>query len=107
METCLLSNAINVEGLLPKDKIKIMTHKMPFLKLMSISCRQFIRNCSTKSVGKKCLETVCRSGQIGGRPCRGKMHDTILDWEHNLPNDDLALSDLHSRLNSIFLNKFN
>ncbi|XP_033226191.1 NAD-dependent protein deacetylase Sirt6 isoform X2 [Belonocnema kinseyi] len=58
--------------------------------------RQFIRNCSTKSVGKKCLETVCRSGQIGGRPCRGKMHDTILDWEHNLPNDDLALSDLHS-----------
>lgn len=58
--------------------------------------RQFIRNCSTKSVGKKCLETVCRSGHTGGRPCRGKMHDTILDWEHSLPNDDLTLSDLHS-----------
>lgn len=24
------------------------------------------------------------------------MHDTILDWEHNLPDNDLALSDLHS-----------
>ncbi|XP_011494696.1 PREDICTED: NAD-dependent protein deacetylase Sirt6 [Ceratosolen solmsi marchali] len=58
--------------------------------------RQFIRNFATKSVGKKCLETVCRSEQIGGRPCRGKMHDTILDWEHNLPDNDLALSDLHS-----------
>ncbi|XP_034938790.1 NAD-dependent protein deacetylase Sirt6 [Chelonus insularis] len=58
--------------------------------------RQFIRNFATTSVGKKCLETVCRSEQIGGRPCRGRMHDTILDWEHNLPDNDLTLSDLHS-----------
>ncbi|XP_076227970.1 sirtuin 6 isoform X1 [Nomia melanderi] len=58
--------------------------------------RQFIRNFATKSVGKKSLDTVCRSEQIGGRPCRGRMHDTILDWEHNLPDSDLSLSDLHS-----------
>ncbi|XP_011695482.1 PREDICTED: NAD-dependent protein deacetylase Sirt6 isoform X2 [Wasmannia auropunctata] len=58
--------------------------------------RQFIRNFATKSVGKKSLDTVCRSEQIGGRPCRGRMHDTILDWEHNLPDSDLTLSDLHS-----------
>lgn len=40
---------------------------------------------------------MCRSEHVGGRPCRGKMHDTILDWEHSLPDSDLALADLHSR----------
>lgn len=67
------------------------------IKIFKIFCRQFIRNFATKSVGKKSLDTVCRSEQIGGRPCRGRMHDTILDWEHNLPDSDLTLSDLHSR----------
>lgn len=58
--------------------------------IISVTIRQFIRNFATTSVGKKCLETVCRSEQIGGRPCRGRLHDTILDWEHNLPDNDLA-----------------
>lgn len=67
------------------------------LRIFKLFHRQFIRNFATKSVGKKSLDTVCRSEQIGGRPCRGRMHDTILDWEHNLPDSDLTLSDLHSR----------
>lgn len=91
METCLRSNVISVAGwyqLIIQCPIKYITKTVP---------RQFIRNFATKSVGKKSLDTVCRSEQIGGRPCRGRMHDTILDWEHNLPDSDLTLSDLHSR----------
>lgn len=67
------------------------------LNVSLMDYRQFVRTMATKTVGKKCLDTICRSELVGGRPCRGRMHDTILDWEHNLPHNDLALSDLHSR----------
>ncbi|XP_063972766.1 NAD-dependent protein deacetylase Sirt6 [Diachasmimorpha longicaudata] len=71
-------------------------HGNMFIEQCDKCGRQFIRHFATTSVGKKCLDTVCRSEQLGGRPCRGRMHDTILDWEHNLPDNDLALADLHS-----------
>ncbi|XP_043465414.1 NAD-dependent protein deacetylase Sirt6 [Leptopilina heterotoma] len=90
----------NIDGLHLKSGVGRQSiaelHGNMFVEQCDKCGRQFIRNRSTKSVGKKCLETVCRSSQTGGRPCRGKMHDTILDWEHSLPNDDLTLSDLHS-----------
>ncbi|XP_014209603.1 NAD-dependent protein deacetylase Sirt6 [Copidosoma floridanum] len=90
----------NIDGLhlrsgIPRQNLAEM-HGNMFTEQCDKCGKQFIRNFATKSVGKKCLETVCRSEQIGGRPCRGKMHDTILDWEHNLPDNDLALADLHS-----------
>ncbi|XP_015589177.1 NAD-dependent protein deacetylase Sirt6 [Cephus cinctus] len=90
----------NIDGLHLRSGIQrphlAELHGNMFVEQCDKCGRQFIRNFATKSVGKKCLETVCRSERIGGRPCRGRMHDTILDWEHNLPDNDLALSDLHS-----------
>lgn len=90
----------NIDGLHLRSAIQRQylaeLHGNMFVEQCDKCGRQFIRNFATKSVGKKCLETVCRSERIGGRPCRGRMHDTILDWEHNLPDNDLALSDLHS-----------
>ncbi|XP_012286551.1 NAD-dependent protein deacetylase Sirt6 [Orussus abietinus] len=90
----------NIDGLhlrsgIPRQYLAEL-HGNMFVEQCDKCGRQFIRNFATKSVGKKYLDTVCRSEQIGGRPCRGRMHDTILDWEHNLPDNDLALSDLHS-----------
>lgn len=58
--------------------------------------RQFVRTSATSSVGQKCLEKPCPTSKLNGRPCRGKLHDTILDWEHNLPEKDLGLADFHS-----------
>lgn len=36
--------------------------------------------------------------------CRGQLQDTILDWEDNLPDDDLEISEYHSRY--VKLNKY-
>lgn len=71
-------------------------HGNMFIDQCSQCESQFIRNSATTSVGQKCLGTSCPSTRLNGRPCRGRMHDTILDWEHNLPEKDLALSDFHS-----------
>ncbi|KAF7995115.1 hypothetical protein HCN44_004587 [Aphidius gifuensis] len=90
----------NIDGLHLRSGISRQNlaelHGNMFVEQCDKCGRQFIRNFATTSVGKKSLDTVCRSESIGGRPCRGKLHDTILDWEHNLPDNDLALSDLHS-----------
>ena len=37
-------------------------------------------------MGQKCQDITCR----------GKMHDTVLDWEDGLPDQDLELSEMHS-----------
>lgn len=60
--------------------------------------RQFVRTSATLSVGQKCLDMPCPTSKSNGRPCRGKLRDCILDWEHNLPEKDLGLADFHSWL---------
>ncbi|KAL5278017.1 SIRT6 family protein [Megaselia abdita] len=58
--------------------------------------RQFVRKEATKTVGKKSSGDICR-GSLSLRPCRGGvLHDTILDWEHELPDNDLDLGITHS-----------
>ncbi|XP_044259827.1 NAD-dependent protein deacetylase Sirt6 [Tribolium madens] len=70
-------------------------HGNMFVEQCNFCDSQFVRNLPTATVGKKCLETNCKR-ILRGRPCRGKLCDTILDWEHNLPNKDLEMSDYHS-----------
>lgn len=60
--------------------------------------RQFVRNCPAETVGKKCSGVPCASVHNGGRPCRGRLYDAVLDWEHSLPENDLLMSEWHSRL---------
>ena len=90
----------NIDGLhlrsnLPRSNLAEL-HGNMFVEQCNQCESQYVRRSATTSVGQKCLGTNCPSVRLNGRPCRGRLHDTILDWEHNLPEKDLALSDFHS-----------
>lgn len=57
--------------------------------------RQFVRSDAVPTVGRKHVGMMCNNQQ---RPCRGQLIDTILDWEGNLPDDDLNMAEMHSTL---------
>lgn len=59
--------------------------------------RQYIRQKAVTSVGQRELPVSCPSVNGGRQPCRGRLHDTILDWEHELPVRDLGMADVHSK----------
>lgn len=63
------------------DKIKLKKH-------IKSECA---RTVGLKSTGHKCLREKPR-GQ-----CRGFLHDTILDWEDSLPDDEMRLSEAHCK----------
>lgn len=71
-------------------------HGNMFTEQCATCKRQFIRCSATTSVGQKQLGTTCPGSQVSRRGCRGKMIDTILDWEASLPEDDLVMADYHS-----------
>ena len=58
--------------------------------------REFVQKTSVPTVGQKEVGLDCPWVKAGGRTCRGKLHDNILDWEHNLPERDLEMADMHS-----------
>ncbi|XP_025833249.1 NAD-dependent protein deacetylase Sirt6 [Agrilus planipennis] len=71
-------------------------HGNMFVEKCNTCEKQFVRNSATTSVGQRLLGTMCRGYRLNGRPCRGKLQDTILDWEDNLPELDLNMADYHS-----------
>uniref|UniRef100_A0A1B6K2Q4 protein acetyllysine N-acetyltransferase n=1 Tax=Homalodisca liturata TaxID=320908 RepID=A0A1B6K2Q4_9HEMI len=90
----------NIDGLhlrsgVPRRNLAEL-HGNMFVEQCAQSNRQFVRSCATSSVGQKCLLKPCPTSRLNGRPCRGRMHDTILDWEANLPENDLGMADFHS-----------
>lgn len=92
----------NIDGLHIKSGIQrdylSELHGNMFLDQCLTCEKLFIRNTATTSVGQKCLEIPCKGKNNSGRPCRAKLYDTILDWEHNLPENDLTFADLHSNI---------
>lgn len=56
---------------------------------------KFIRSTPSPTVGMKPIGETCKNRL---RSCRGKLIDTILDWEHELPVDDLDLSIMWSTI---------
>jgi len=56
-----------------------------------------VRNKALTTVGQKVLNADCPAVKGGKISCRGKLCDTVLDWEHLLPEKDLALATLHSK----------
>lgn len=91
----------NIDGLhlrsgVPRNNISEL-HGNMFIEKCNTCDRQFVRKSATTSVGEKCLGTPCPGIKSTGRACRGKLHDTILDWEANLPAEDLDMAEYHSK----------
>lgn len=60
------------------------------------SNRQYVRTTPAPTVGQKLTGGVCK-GSKNARACRGGLLiDNILDWEHNLPDQDLDMALNHS-----------
>jgi len=60
--------------------------------------RMFVRDSPAPTVGQKYVGGDCPATRQNGRNCRGKLKDFVLDWEAELPDSDLTLSDTHSMM---------
>ncbi|XP_028414608.1 NAD-dependent protein deacetylase sirtuin-6-like [Dendronephthya gigantea] len=90
----------NVDGLhlksgFPRSKLAEL-HGNMFVEQCDNCGRQYLFGDPVKTLGLKRTGNFCLKGGKRGK-CRGKLRDTILDWEDSLPNDDLAASEHHSR----------
>ncbi|XP_077522713.1 sirtuin 6 [Amblyomma americanum] len=97
----------NVDGLHLKSgfPLEILTdlHGNMFLDRCNQCNRQFVRSTATKSVGQKPTGEPCPVPKKNGRLCRGHLHDSILDWEHELPEDAIEAADQHCRAADLIL----
>ncbi|XP_016925815.3 NAD-dependent protein deacetylase Sirt6 [Drosophila suzukii] len=62
--------------------------------------RQFVSSSAVETVGQKSLDRPCKSSMDSkGRSCRsGILYDNVLDWEHDLPENDLEMGLMHSSI---------
>ncbi|XP_033099257.1 NAD-dependent protein deacetylase sirtuin-6-like [Anneissia japonica] len=90
----------NVDGLhlrsgFPRDKLSEL-HGNMYVEECDNCGKQYIRTTAVPTLGLKPTGNQCTQNKPRGR-CRGKLRDTILDWEDALPVRDLELSEQHSR----------
>ncbi|KAM3961688.1 sirtuin 6 [Aphomia sociella] len=92
----------NIDGLHLKSglsrKYLAELHGNMFVDECNVCKRQFVRSCPVETVGKKCSGVPCAAEHVGGRPCRGRLYDGVLDWEHSLPENDLQMAEWHSSI---------
>ncbi|VVC24416.1 Sirtuin family,Sirtuin family, catalytic core domain,DHS-like NAD/FAD-binding domain [Cinara cedri] len=58
--------------------------------------RSFTSQTAVNTVGQQSLNIRCLRRTKKGNLCRGILHDTILDWKHKLPSNELQMAELHS-----------
>nr|XP_021201116.2 NAD-dependent protein deacetylase Sirt6 [Helicoverpa armigera] len=92
----------NIDGLhlksgLPRKYLAEL-HGNMFIDECNLCKRQFVRSCPVETVGKKCSGVPCAAEHVTGRPCRGRLYDGVLDWEHSLPENDLTMAEWQSSI---------
>ncbi|NP_001085592.1 sirtuin 6 S homeolog [Xenopus laevis] len=88
----------NVDGLhvrsgFPREQLAEL-HGNMFVEECSKCAKQYVRDQVVGTMGLKPTGRFCDVPKVRGlRACRGKLKDTILDWEDSLPDRDLNLAD--------------
>ncbi|XP_062616050.1 uncharacterized protein LOC134277756 [Saccostrea cucullata] len=91
----------NVDGLhvrsgFPRNRLSEL-HGNMFVEECDKCGTQFINSSAVATMGLKPTGNPCLFIKTGDRKCRGRLRDTILDWEDSLPDRDLELADLHAK----------
>ncbi|KAM9330566.1 NAD-dependent protein deacylase sirtuin-6 [Gastrophryne carolinensis] len=88
----------NVDGLhlrsgFPREQLAEL-HGNMFVEECSKCSKQYVRDYVVGTMGLKHTGRLCDVPKARGlRSCRGKLMDTILDWEDSLPEKDLKLAE--------------
>ncbi|KAM8961484.1 NAD-dependent protein deacylase sirtuin-6 [Pelodytes ibericus] len=88
----------NVDGLhvrsgFPREQLAEL-HGNMFVEECSKCGKQYVRDHIVGTMGLKPTGRLCDVPKVRGlRDCRGKLIDTILDWEDPLPSRDLNMAD--------------
>ncbi|XP_022096225.1 NAD-dependent protein deacetylase sirtuin-6-like isoform X2 [Acanthaster planci] len=90
----------NVDGLhlrsgFPRDRLSEL-HGNMFVEQCDKCGKQYVRETAVPTLGLKPTGGQCTQTKPRGK-CRGKLRDTILDWEDALPEDDLDRAEKQSR----------
>ena len=59
-------------------------------------CREYVRERVVPTMGLKLTGGQCVGGGARGR-CRGRLRDTVLDWEDELPVEETERAERHAR----------
>lgn len=91
----------NVDGLhlrsgFPRNRLSEL-HGNMFVEECDKCGSQFINSSALSTMGLKPTGNPCLFIKSGDRKCRGRLRDTILDWEDSLPERDLELADKHAK----------
>ncbi|TGZ69069.1 hypothetical protein CRM22_003940 [Opisthorchis felineus] len=90
----------NIDGLhfrsgFPRDRLSIL-HGDMFLEVCDTCGSFFARSTPSTTMGLRRTDVFCTYTKPSGRGCRGRLCDTILDWESDLPELDYHLAIEHS-----------